>query len=132
MPWHNLLMSALFQSHLSYFSVILEKFTWILVFYVIFSVFMSKKYNFAVILSDKWVINLMTIVYIEVLPPPLKNTTPSFLPISPLNLLTVQAPLFRQPPSILYFHNPPALKNQIFQRTSQCYSCSSLNLSYIF
>ena len=47
-------MSALFKSRSSYFVVILEKFTWFLVFHVIFSVFILRKWNFAVILSDKW------------------------------------------------------------------------------
>ena len=39
-----------------YFLVILEKFTWFPVFYIIFSLFMFRKWKFAVILSDKWVV----------------------------------------------------------------------------
>ena len=43
-----------------------------------------------------------------------KNTTPSFLPRSPLNQQTVQAPLSRQsPPTYGFFKAPP--KSRIFQ-----------------
>ena len=40
-------------------------------------------------------------------PPPLKNTTPSFLPSPPVNQQTVQAPLFRQFPLYIGFLRPP-------------------------
>ena len=46
------------------------------------------------------------IVCIRVLTP-LKNTTPSFLPSSPLNQQTVQAPLFRQSPLCIGFSWAP-------------------------
>ena len=52
-------------------------------------------------------------------PPPLasKIPSPSFLPsILPLNQQTVQSSLFRQPPCILVFRQPPP-KSPIFQWT---------------
>ena len=48
--------------------------------------------------------------------PPLKNTTPSFLPSPPLNLQTVQALFFRQSPLYIGFSWTP-LKDWIFQWT---------------
>ena len=46
-------------------------------------------------------------------PPP--SETPPPLDKAPLNLQTVQAPLFRQSPYILVFRGPPPPKTQIFQ-----------------
>ena len=40
----------------------------------------------------------------------IKNTTPSFSPSPLLNLQTVQAPLFRQSPYILFFCEPPKIR----------------------
>ena len=50
--------------------------------------------------------NHVLIVGIGVSTSPLKNT-PLFLAKPPLNQQTVQAPLFRQLPYILVFHDPP-------------------------
>ena len=46
--------------------------------------------------------------------PSLRNTTLLFLAKPLLNLQTVQAPLLRQSPSILVFHEPPPLKIGFF------------------
>ena len=63
--------------------------------------------------------------------PFLKNTTPSFLPSSPpLNLQTVQAPLFKQSPSILVFHET-SLKVRFFSEPQKYQSFSSLTSSYL-
>ena len=62
---------------------------------------------------------------------PLKNTTPSFLPSSPLlNLQTVQVPFLSNPPSILVFHET-SLKVGFFSEPQKYQSFSSLTPSYL-
>ena len=65
-------------------------------------------------------------------PTPLKNTPPPHLSCQALlNLQTVQAPLFRQPPSIFVFCEPLSPKSQIFQWTTKILKFkSNKNLSY--
>ena len=67
--------------------------------------------------------------------PPLKTTTPTFLPSPPstLNLQTVQAPppLFRQSPSLYWFFANPLLKVGFFNEPPKYQSFSSLTQSYL-
>ena len=63
--------------------------------------------------------------------PPLKNTTPSFLPSSPLlNLQTVQVPFLSNLPSILVFHET-SLKVRFSSEPQKYQSFSSLTPSYL-
>ena len=74
------------------------------------------------------IVVLVCIVCIGVSTPPSKILLPSFLPSPPLNLQTVQAPLFRQsPPYILVFRAHPPPKNQIFQLTPKTLKLFILN-----
>ena len=62
--------------------------------------------------------------------PILKNTTPSFLPSLPLNLQTVQVPLFRQSSLYMFFVNP-TLKVGFFNEHPKYFKFFVLNPSYL-
>ena len=67
-------------------------------------------------------------------PPPFINTTPSFLPSSPLNLQTVQGPPFlgNPPPISLYqFFVKSPLKVGFFSERPKYQSFSSVTPSYL-
>ena len=84
--------------------------------------------NFLTQLAVLWVTFRFSIVCIGVsTPPPLENTTPSFLPSPPLKLANCPSPPFLgSPPLFIGFLWPPP-KSQIFQRTPKILKFFILN-----
>ena len=72
----------------------------------------------------------VVIVCIGVSMPPSKPPPPLSYKVSPLNLKTVQAPLFKQSPSTLVFREP-SLKVGFLSDPQKYESFSSLTLSYL-